>query len=165
VQSFPHAGYVQVAFEKARDSAQARVQAHMRLINLELESAGNVRVEESTGSGDCLWHRSCCELLQSRFASASVALETIGTSKMQIRSVSRVHNRPLRLRMEGAVRGEDYTTEYLLWSPQSGDMRTVETVVEHGMTPYSALGEYASVLFLPTHGLLLLHLVYGQKKY
>ena len=132
-----------MAFEKARDSTQARVQAHMRLINLELESAGNVRVEESSGSRDCLWYTSCCELLQSRFDPAAAAAQTIGASGIHIRSVSRVHNRPLRLRMEGAVRGEEYTTEYLLWSPQSGDMRSVETVVQHGLTSYSALGEYA----------------------
>lgn len=137
---------MQVAFEKARDSAQARVQAHMRLINLELESAGNVRVEESSGTGDCLWYMSCCELLQSRFAPAAAAAETIGAGMMHIRSVSRVHNRPLRLRMEGVVRGEDYTTEYLLWSPQSGDMCSIETAVQHGLTPYSALGEYVSLL-------------------
>jgi hypothetical protein len=143
----------------------------MRLINLELESAGNVRLEESTGSADCLWHRSCCELLESRFASVSAEAETIGASKIQIHSVYRVHNRPLKLRMESVVSGEDYTTEYLLWSPQSCDTRSVETVVEHGMTPFSALGEYApvflsygSVALLPIHALLLLHLarMHGQ---
>lgn len=133
-----------MAFEKARDSTQARVQSHMRLINLELESAGNVRVEESSGTGDCLWYTSCCELLQSRFDPAAAAAGSIGASSIHIRNISRVHNRPLRLRMEGAVRGEEYTTEYLLWSPQSGDMRSVETVVQHGLTSCSALGEYAT---------------------
>ena len=137
---------MQLAFEKAAGIAQARVQSHMRLINLELESAGNVRVEESTGTTDCLWYASCCELLQSRFAPAAAAAKTVGVRKMNVRSVSRIHNRPLRLRMEGVVRGLDYTTEYLLWSPQPGDVRSVETVIQHGFTPHSALGEYVSAV-------------------
>jgi hypothetical protein len=137
-------GCLKEVLEAASSAMHARIQTYLRLINLELESAGNIRVEESSSASECLWRMSCCELLQSRFAPVAAAAARAGLGRLRVRTAARVHNRPLRLRMDAAVDGEEYSTEYLFWAPNPFDTSHVESVVQHGTPPTTALGPCAA---------------------
>lgn len=108
---------------------------------LELQSAGNVRVEEATD--DCTWQATCSELLQSRF-DANAAEAAFGCRQIKVTRVARIHNRPLRLRFDAALEGEDYNTEYMFWvtGTDTPDWDTA-TIAQQGVPEMSQLSRCA----------------------
>ncbi|KAJ1635214.1 hypothetical protein T492DRAFT_863766, partial [Pavlovales sp. CCMP2436] len=94
---------------KAKEGA--RLDAHLQLLSvrgasardhtigrllLELESGGNVRLEE--GAASDVWFSSCADLLHSRFYAADFA--ALGVEGVVALRVTRVHNRALRTRFD-----------------------------------------------------------------
>ncbi|CAG9462944.1 unnamed protein product [Pedinophyceae sp. YPF-701] len=92
-----------LAGEEARlEAAQAQAWAvhteMSRRILLELESGGNVRLEE--GQPSDLWHTSCVDLVASRFHAGAYAPLALGIEGVRVMRVVRVHNRHLRHRFD-----------------------------------------------------------------
>lgn len=104
---------VQAEFNTLREEVRGRTHAHICTVMLELQSAGNIRLEET--SDDSTWQKTCTELLQSRF-DAQAAANALGYTKLRVNRVARIHNKPLRLRFDAAVDGDDYNTEYMFWA-------------------------------------------------
>ncbi|MEW5304785.1 MAG: hypothetical protein WDW36_007372 [Sanguina aurantia] len=95
-----HLASVDACGELALGSASARcyrlVEAHVARMMLELQTAGNVRLEEG-GPGDA-WLSSCADLVTSRFGGGEY--EALGVTGVTVTGVARVHNRWLRTRFE-----------------------------------------------------------------
>ncbi|XP_044023700.1 leucine-rich repeat-containing protein 9 isoform X2 [Siniperca chuatsi] len=81
-----------------RDLAQATnmMEYTVQFLLMELESVGNIRLEE--GSSTDPWFTSCCDLLLSRFSHSDFKVH--GITGIKINRVIRIHNRVLRLRFE-----------------------------------------------------------------
>eukprot|EP00892_Ulva_mutabilis_P012060 jgi/Ulvmu1/9226/UM005_0326.1 len=104
---------LQAEFNIVRDELQRRTHSHVCAVMLELQSAGNIRIEEATD--DCIWRATCSELLHSRF-DEDAAEAAFGCRQLKVTRVARIHNRPLKLRFDAAVEGEEYSTEYMFWT-------------------------------------------------
>jgi len=103
---------LQAEFDGVREQVRSRTHSHICSVMLELQSAGNIRVEEATD--DCAWHATCRDLLHSRF-DAGAAEVSFGCDQLKVNHVARIHNRPLRLRFDAALEGEEYRTEHMFW--------------------------------------------------
>lgn len=134
---------VQAEFNSLREQVRGRTYAHICTVMLELHSAGNIRLEEA--SEDNTWQKTCTELLQSRF-DAPAAANSFGYTKMQINRVARIHNKPLRLRLDAAVDGDDYNTEYMFWATGADAMDwDSATIAQQGVPPVSKLCRCANL--------------------
>lgn len=136
-----HECALQEEFKQVREEVRSRTHAHICTVMLELQSAGNIRLEEATE--DSAWKRTCTELLQSRF-DAKVASAALGCTSLRVNRVARVHNKPLRLRFDAAVEGDDYSTEYLFWAT-SGDAAEWDsaTIAQQGVPAVTQLARCA----------------------
>ncbi|XP_041669217.1 leucine-rich repeat-containing protein 9 [Cheilinus undulatus] len=81
-----------------RESAQATIMMEysIQFLLMELESVGNIRLEE--GCSIDPWFTSCCNLLLSRFSHSDFKVYSI--TDLKINKVIRIHNSALRLRFE-----------------------------------------------------------------
>ncbi|XP_035529277.1 leucine-rich repeat-containing protein 9 [Morone saxatilis] len=81
-----------------RDFAQAtNMMAYtVQFLLMELESVGNIRLEEGCSTDP--WFTSCCDLLLSRFSHSDFKVH--GITGIKINRVIRIHNSALRLRFE-----------------------------------------------------------------
>lgn len=79
-------------FEEASRQMIKNSDLLVRRVLLELESGGNIRLEE--GKKEDLWFTSCSDLLTSRFHSYDYS--SIGVSGVSVVRVTRIHNRCLR---------------------------------------------------------------------
>ncbi|XP_041810349.1 leucine-rich repeat-containing protein 9 [Chelmon rostratus] len=81
-----------------RDLVQAtnRMEYTVQFLLIELESVGNIRLEEGCSADP--WFTSCCDLLLSRFSHSD--FEVHGITGININRVTRIHNSALRLRFE-----------------------------------------------------------------
>lgn len=89
-----------------RSTLRSVSQLHVRRLVLELETGGNIRLED--GRPGELWHDSCVDLVRSRFHSKD--FQAIGIKGVRVRRVTRIHNRYLRARFErrkAAIIGAD----------------------------------------------------------
>ncbi|XP_038584816.1 leucine-rich repeat-containing protein 9 isoform X3 [Micropterus salmoides] len=80
------------------DLAQATnmMEYTVQFLLMELESVGNIRLEEGFSTDP--WFTSCCDLLLSRFSHSDFKVYSI--TGIKINRVIRIHNRALRLRFE-----------------------------------------------------------------
>ncbi|KAF5838089.1 hypothetical protein DUNSADRAFT_3398 [Dunaliella salina] len=142
-QQFGEAG---AYFEACCGRMHKMVEAHVSRMLLELDTAGNIRLEEGRPSD--LWFASCVDLVNSRFQPNDYdsSLKVAGVSVL---SVTRIHNRWLRNRFEkqaAEVGGSGDSTgkrsmEYLFLGEHPGLPGMMEEVVEAGLQPAS---EYAA---------------------
>ncbi|XP_070836208.1 leucine-rich repeat-containing protein 9 isoform X2 [Chaetodon trifascialis] len=81
-----------------RDLVQAtnRMEYTVQFLLIELESVGNIRLEEGCSTDP--WFTSCCDLLLSRFCQSDFKVH--GITGIKINRVIRIHNSALRLRFE-----------------------------------------------------------------
>ncbi|XP_051237082.1 leucine-rich repeat-containing protein 9 isoform X1 [Dicentrarchus labrax] len=81
-----------------RDLAQATnmMEYTVQFLLMELESVGNIRLEEGCSTDP--WFTSCCDLLLSRFSRSDFKVH--GITGIKINRVIRIHNSALRLRFE-----------------------------------------------------------------
>lgn len=93
----PQAGDVEAYFEECASRTYQVVDAHVSRMLLELETAGNIRLEE--GKPSDLWYTSCVDLVNSRFNPADFD-PSLGITGINVLSVTRAHNRWLRNRFE-----------------------------------------------------------------
>ena len=132
------------AFEECEATSRRLCEARVRRAMVELETGGNVRLEE--GKPTDAWFRSCAELAAGRFFEGDYRSEGRPGNRptgFRVTRVTRVHNRHLRSRFDAAVesRGENAVAtasatpavEYLLVGEDptrpSGDL---ERVAEEG---------------------------------
>ncbi|KAM3594085.1 uncharacterized protein V6R79_001921 [Siganus canaliculatus] len=73
----------------------------VQFLLMELESVGNIRLEE--GCPTDLWFTACCDLLLSRFSRSDFKVH--GVTGVKINRVIRIHNSALRLRFEERLHG------------------------------------------------------------
>ena len=100
---------------------------HQHLASLELETAGNVRIEVATAS-DCAdgsWAAACTDFVQKSFERqlGSVAANLgIGSDAVEITRVGKVHNAHLWAQWEDSGEyddaGDPRPFEYVLWAPE-----------------------------------------------
>ncbi|XP_028294839.1 leucine-rich repeat-containing protein 9 isoform X2 [Gouania willdenowi] len=103
--------------------AENRLDSLVEFLLMELESVGNIRLEE--GSSADVWFSSCRDLLLSRFCPSDYKIKSI--KDIQINRVVRIHNNALRHRFEHKMHslfvGEDSVIhsknrlEYLFYTP------------------------------------------------
>uniref|UniRef100_UPI0037E8E735 leucine-rich repeat-containing protein 9 n=1 Tax=Semicossyphus pulcher TaxID=241346 RepID=UPI0037E8E735 len=81
-----------------RDLAQATymMEYTVQFLLMELESVGNIRLEEGCSTDP--WFASCCDLLLSRFSPSDFKVHSV--TGIKINKVIRIHNSALRLRFE-----------------------------------------------------------------
>uniref|UniRef100_A0A3Q3WLU9 Uncharacterized protein n=1 Tax=Mola mola TaxID=94237 RepID=A0A3Q3WLU9_MOLML len=83
-------------YEKNLDKAKRMIDYTIQFLQVELESVGNIRLEE--GHATDPWFASCCDLLLSRFSHSDFKVH--GIAGIKINRVIRIHNSALRLRFE-----------------------------------------------------------------
>lgn len=154
------------AFSRRADGALA---GWIGRLLLELESGGNVRLED--GGPAEVWHSSCADLLHSRFYALDFA--GVGLESVRALRVARVHNRALRSRFDeridalaeaagggggGAESGSRRALEYLFALPCAPAAGGVEAGGAGGAEAAgSEVGVEATVLLHAEHGLALPH--------
>ncbi|KAA0173938.1 hypothetical protein FNF27_04499 [Cafeteria roenbergensis] len=84
-----------------RDSLTAIASARARRLVLELSTGGNIRLED--GSPRHAWYKSCAELVLSRFHARDFA--AVGVAGVQVRGVTKIHNRHLRAQFDRRMAG------------------------------------------------------------
>jgi len=142
-QQFGNAG---AYFEACCSRMHQMVDAHVSRMLLELDTAGNIRLEEGRQSD--LWYASCVDLVNSRFQPNDYD-SSLKVAGVNVLSVTRIHNRWLRNRFEKQVAeigsSGDSTgkrsMEYLFLGEHPGLPGMMEEVVEAGLLPAS---EYAA---------------------
>ncbi|XP_029349892.1 leucine-rich repeat-containing protein 9 [Echeneis naucrates] len=87
---------IEVWFEQDLAQARNRMEYTVQFLLMELESVGNIRLEEGCSSD--LWFTSCCDLLLSRFTPSDYRV--FGITGIKINRVIRIFNSALRLRFE-----------------------------------------------------------------
>ncbi|XP_029973525.1 leucine-rich repeat-containing protein 9 [Salarias fasciatus] len=87
---------IEACFEQDLARATSRMEYTVEFLLMELESVGNIRLEE--GSSADFWFTSCCDLLLSRFV--PLDYRSHGVVDIRINTVIRIHNSALRLRFE-----------------------------------------------------------------
>ncbi|XP_040925180.1 leucine-rich repeat-containing protein 9 isoform X2 [Betta splendens] len=87
---------IEAWFEQELAQATNTMRRTVRFLTMELESVGNVRLEE--GSATDSWFSSCSDLLLSRFSHPDYKKH--GVAGVKVNRVVRIHNSALRLRFE-----------------------------------------------------------------
>uniref|UniRef100_A0A3Q2T1F8 Leucine rich repeat containing 9 n=1 Tax=Fundulus heteroclitus TaxID=8078 RepID=A0A3Q2T1F8_FUNHE len=125
---------------------QARVQTEylVQFLLMELESVGNIRLEEGCSTDP--WYTSCCNLLLSRFSPSDY--KSFRITGMKVSRVFRIHNSTLRLCFEEKLHSllaseENYRRrlEYLFYvaDPQKCEEEQTLCVLEEGFKPTHCL--------------------------
>uniref|UniRef100_A0A3B5A897 Leucine-rich repeat-containing protein 9-like n=1 Tax=Stegastes partitus TaxID=144197 RepID=A0A3B5A897_9TELE len=83
-------------YEQELAKATNRMEYTVQFLLMELESVGNIRLEEGCSTDP--WFTSCCDLLLSRFSPSD--FKSQGFIDIKIDRVIRIHNSALRLRFE-----------------------------------------------------------------
>ncbi|XRB06100.1 U2 small nuclear ribonucleoprotein A [Pycnococcus provasolii] len=133
-------------FGEAERRTHELADAYTRRMIVELETGGNVRLED--GKPSDLWYTSCVDLVHSRFFSEDFA--QYGITGIRVTRVSRVHNRFLRTRFETALSekvdtsdaSHKRTMEYLFYGEPLSMRGELQRAAEEGFRPPS---EYASL--------------------
>lgn len=139
---------VDAKFAVVRSEVQEAAQASISRLLVELETGGNIRLEE--GSPSDAWYTSCVDLVATRFSAADY--EGLGVSSLRVHRVTRVYNRRLRNAFDEALEQLVDTTdpsykrslEYLLFGEHPRLRGELARVVEDG---FRAVEEY-----VPSHG-------------
>ncbi|XP_074547471.1 leucine-rich repeat-containing protein 9 isoform X2 [Halichoeres trimaculatus] len=87
---------IEAWFQQALAQTTHIVEYTVQFLLMELESVGNIRLEEGCSTDP--WFTSCCDLLLSRFCHSD--FEIYGITGIKISKVIRIHNSALRLRFE-----------------------------------------------------------------
>ncbi|XP_044230328.1 leucine-rich repeat-containing protein 9 isoform X3 [Thunnus albacares] len=87
---------IEVWYERDLARATNRMEYTVQFLLMELESVGNIRLEEGCSTDP--WFTSCCDLLLSRFSHLDYKIHSI--TGIRINRVIRIHNSALRLRFE-----------------------------------------------------------------
>ncbi|XP_047249203.1 leucine-rich repeat-containing protein 9 isoform X2 [Girardinichthys multiradiatus] len=87
---------VQVWYEQELLQAMEQTEYLVQFLLMELESVGNIRLEEGCSTDP--WYTFCCHLLLSRFSPSDY--KTFSIANIKINRVFRIHNSALRLRFE-----------------------------------------------------------------
>ncbi|GAX73782.1 hypothetical protein CEUSTIGMA_g1233.t1 [Chlamydomonas eustigma] len=144
-----------VSFDACCDRTYQLTEASVRRMLLELDTAGNVRLEE--GKPSDLWYTSCVDLMNSRFSALATDYSGLGVTGISVTGVTRVHNRWLRNRFEKRLSQIVDTSdgsykrslEYLFVGEHPALPGEFEKAVEFGFrsaTDLAALGLDAAVL-------------------
>ena len=109
--------------------------------NSELDTAGNVRVEEA--SPVATWPRTVSSVIDNAAPSVEAAA-LFGWSEVEMTRCARVHNRGLRAAWEREVPQDDDADEprpfvYVVWAPPHREEGALEAALEHGFPPMCAL--------------------------
>ncbi|XP_028251518.1 leucine-rich repeat-containing protein 9 [Parambassis ranga] len=87
---------IEAWYERGVALATNRTEYTVQFLLVELESVGNIRLEE--GSATDPWFTFCCDLLLSGFSPSDFSMH--GIMDIKIHRVTRIHNSALRLRFE-----------------------------------------------------------------
>uniref|UniRef100_A0A3Q1ARH7 Leucine rich repeat containing 9 n=1 Tax=Amphiprion ocellaris TaxID=80972 RepID=A0A3Q1ARH7_AMPOC len=87
---------IEAWYEQELAKATNRMEYMVQFLLMELESVGNIRLEEGCSADP--WFTSCCDLLISRFSPSDYKIQ--GVIDIKIDRVIRIHNSALRLRFE-----------------------------------------------------------------
>uniref|UniRef100_A0A3B5A6D4 Leucine-rich repeat-containing protein 9-like n=1 Tax=Stegastes partitus TaxID=144197 RepID=A0A3B5A6D4_9TELE len=87
---------IEAWYEQELAKATNRMEYTVQFLLMELESVGNIRLEEGCSTDP--WFTSCCDLLLSRFSPSD--FKSQGFIDIKIDRVIRIHNSALRLRFE-----------------------------------------------------------------
>uniref|UniRef100_A0A3Q1F6L8 Leucine rich repeat containing 9 n=1 Tax=Acanthochromis polyacanthus TaxID=80966 RepID=A0A3Q1F6L8_9TELE len=87
---------IEAWYEQELAKATNRMEYMVQFLLMELESVGNIRLEEGCSADP--WFTSCCDLLLSRFSPSDYKIQ--GIIDIKIDRVIRIHNSALRLRFE-----------------------------------------------------------------
>uniref|UniRef100_H3C5I0 Leucine rich repeat containing 9 n=1 Tax=Tetraodon nigroviridis TaxID=99883 RepID=H3C5I0_TETNG len=128
-------------FEQKSSQAARMTDYTVQFLLMELESVGNIRLEE--GCPAERWFASCCDLLLSRFSLAD--FKAHGVSGIQINRGVRIHNTAVRLRFEDkfdSLRvgndgpGQNYRCqlEHLFYvsDPEKNEKKEILGIIEEG---------------------------------
>ncbi|KAJ9527642.1 hypothetical protein QJQ45_025918 [Haematococcus lacustris] len=138
------AAEVDAHYEDCASRTYQVVDAHVGRMMLELETAGNIRLEE--GKPSDLWFSSCSDLLLSRFNPSDYS-PCLGVSGVSVLGVTRIHNRWLRNRFERqllavaqpADQSQKKAMEYLFLGEHPLLPSNLERCVEAGLPDPQAL--------------------------
>eukprot|EP00906_Rhabdomonas_costata_P029729 RCo041993 len=106
-------------FETMRELVQSTTAHNISRLMTELETGGNVRLEE--GKPSEVWFKSCVDLVRSRFFSTDFA-GVAALRDVKVVKVVRLHHRHLRNLFDARVAA---------WSPDSGDASAARPPVEY----------------------------------
>eukprot|EP00667_Euglena_gracilis_P000263 EG_transcript_263 len=135
-----------------RDVVQNLSIHHISRFVLELQTGGNIRLEE--GKPGEMWYKSCMDLVRSRFYTADFL--ALGLKDIKVVKVTRIHNRFLRNRFEDHLAtimdpGDAVAKralEYLFCGEDSAQPGELLRAVQHGFPAsavYEALGKDGGV--------------------
>lgn len=135
---------VDASFDRCKADSYRLKDGHVARLMLELESGGNIRLEDGRPSD--MWYQSCVELVTSR--TNVDELLSLGVLGIQVRHVTRIHNRILKTKFERAVNpdadggssgtgggdggGLRGTAEFLLYGATSGSAAELHHVAQEG---------------------------------
>ena len=149
----------EIIFDQAKEVAYGICNTYVRRMVIELETGGNIRLED--GKMSDLWYASCVDLVKSR--SFISDFKELGIRGINIVRVTRIHNRCLRQKFEETVHsisnkaetgsaagGEavagnknERSIEYLFYGEHLGGLEgEMSHVIEDGFRPSA---EYASM--------------------
>ncbi|CAL8300363.1 unnamed protein product [Boreogadus saida] len=144
-------------YKQELSQATHRKECTVHFLLMELQTVGNIRFED--GCPRDSWFASCQGLLQSRFSVGD--LKAHGVTGLRITSMTRVHNRALRLRFEEKLSlrladdspfcsPENYKRwlEYLFYVPdpeRPGEENEMLQILEEGFLSAEALGRERAV--------------------
>ena len=153
----------EIMFDGAKDIAYAICNTYVKRMVIELETGGNIRLED--GSMNDLWYASCVDLVKSR--SFLGDFKELGIRGINIVRVTRIHNRCLRHKFEEKVhsiattkadsssssdssssgnsanKSNERSIEYLFYGEHVGGLEgEMSHVIEDGFRPSA---EYASM--------------------
>ncbi|XP_042074127.1 leucine-rich repeat-containing protein 9 isoform X2 [Haplochromis burtoni] len=90
---------IHIWYERDLARATNRMEYTVQFLLMELESVGNIRLEEGCSTDP--WFTSCCDLLLSRFSPSDY--KTYGITDIRVNRVIRIHNSALRLCFEDKI--------------------------------------------------------------
>uniref|UniRef100_A0A8C4ZDB9 Leucine rich repeat containing 9 n=1 Tax=Gadus morhua TaxID=8049 RepID=A0A8C4ZDB9_GADMO len=134
-------------YKQELSQATHRKECTVHFLLMELQTVGNIRFED--GCPRDPWFASCQGLIQSRFSVGD--LKAHGVTGLRITSMTRVHNRALRLRFEEKLSlRENYKRwlEYLFYVPdpeRPSEENEMLQILEEGFLSAEALGRECAV--------------------
>ncbi|UPR04217.1 leucine-rich repeat domain-contataining protein [Chloropicon primus] len=144
----------EIIYDNAKDIAYGICNTYVRRMVIELETGGNIRLED--GNMSDLWYASCVDLVKSR--SFIQDFKELGVRGVNIVRVTRIHNRCLRHKFEETVHKmskksdassdsannkNERSIEYLFYGEHDGGVEgEMSHVIEDGFRPSA---EYASM--------------------
>lgn len=98
--------FLSESYERVYEEMEIMIERHIFFINKELESTGNLKLEE--GGPEDRWYNSCINLVKSRFFPDDLKnygknRNNLGVKDIRVKRVLRIHNRFLRNRFEERI--------------------------------------------------------------